>query len=103
MGAEERIRHRLALALARTVDELDATITPREFQRWVVFHALYDLPDGFLVTGQIGALVGSAIAANGRGFKPADFAPYYAAPRRPGRSNLDAAFAFVRANGHHSI
>lgn len=102
MGAEERFRHRLAWGLARTVDELDATMTPREFQRWVLFHSLYDLPDGFLVTGQIGALVGSALAEKGRGLKPSDFAPYYAAPRRPGRSNLDAAFAFVRANGKPS-
>lgn len=70
---------RLAFGLGRTVDELEATMTHREWVEWVAFHGLYDLPDEFLTTGQLGALVASA--AGSKRSKPEHFAPYYKARR----------------------
>ena len=65
---------RLALAMGRTVEELRETMNADEWNRWLIFHSLYDLPDGFLVTGQLGTVVSQAIGGRG---KPENFAPYY--------------------------
>jgi hypothetical protein len=84
---------RLALALGRTVEELDATLTHAEWLRWVAFQATCDLPDGFLVTGQLGALVASA--AGSKRAKPQDFAPYY----KTARASVAAVKSFILAAG----
>lgn len=86
---------RLAFGLGRTVDELDATLTHREWVRWVAFHGLFDLPDSFLVTGQLGTLV--AGAAGSKKAKPQDFAPYYKARR--GFASVRSLFAAAAAMG----
>ena len=65
---------RLALAMGRTVEELRETMNADEWSRWLLFHELYDLPDGFLVAGQLGTVVSQAIGGKG---KPENFAPYY--------------------------
>ncbi len=66
---------RLAFGLGRTVDELEATLTHAEWTRWVAFHGLFDLPDAFLTTGQLGALVAAGLGS--KKAKAEDFAPYY--------------------------
>ena len=60
--------------MGRTVAELRETMDAEEWSKWLLFHSLYDLPDGFLVTGQLGAVVRNAVDGKG---KPEDFAPYY--------------------------
>lgn len=55
------------------------TLTHREWVAWVAFHGLYDLPDDFLTTGQLGALVASGLGS--KRAKAEDFAPYYKARR----------------------
>lgn len=88
---------RLALALGRTVAELRATMDAEEWSRWLLFHSLYDLPDSFLVAGQLGSLVSHAVGGKG---KPADFAPYYRidspAARKP-TNNLRPFYNFLSA------
>ena len=65
---------RLAALMHRTVADLRETMDAREWSRWLLFHELYDLPDAFLIAGQLGALVSQAVGGKG---KPEDFAPYY--------------------------
>lgn len=62
-----------------------------EWADWLAFHAHYDLPDGFLIAGQLGAVVVEAIGGRA---KPADFAPYYEAP--PAKPDLRPALDFLR-------
>jgi hypothetical protein len=65
---------RLALGMGRTVAELRETMDAHEWSRWLLYHELYDLPDGFLVAGQLGALVSRVVGGKGN---PEDFAPYF--------------------------
>lgn len=65
---------RLALVMGRTVAELRESMDAEEWSKWLLFHELYDLPDGFLVTGQLGAAIARAISGKG---KAEDFVPYY--------------------------
>lgn len=85
---------RLALALGRTVGELEETLPHAEWVRWLSFHNLFDLPDGFLVTGQLGSVVAGAIGSDRA--KPEHFAPYYEPPKSPSKSRA-GALASVRA------
>lgn len=89
-------------------ENLDAV----EWARWVDFHALYDLPDAYLVAGQLGALIANIMGNKAR---PHDFAPYYTSdapppPPRPtdpdappspvplaNRAVVEASKAFVRS------
>lgn len=50
-----------------------------EFNRWKDFEALYDLPDAYLVAGQLGALVNNIMGGKAR---PQDFAHYYEPDRK---------------------
>lgn len=59
------------------------------------FHANYDLPDGFLVTGQLGALISGIMGGKA---KAEDFAPYFKAEKRPG-DGVKGAFDFLRSMG----
>lgn len=88
---------RLALALGRTVRELEETMGSDEWDDWLLFHRLYDLPDGFLVTGQLGTLVAHGLWGKG---VAADYAPYYDPPASRGLNSDQAAFlAFVKSHG----
>lgn len=87
---------RLAFGLGRTVEELNATLTHREWVRWVAFHGMFDLPDGFLVTGQLGALVASGLGS--KKARAEHFAPYYKARRNTAaaiRSWMSQAIAYA--------
>jgi hypothetical protein len=93
---------RLAALMGRTVAELRETMDAEEWSKWLAFHALYDLPDGFLVTGQLGALVSHAVGGKG---KPEDFAPYFQrespapttapAPRNASAPGLKPFYSFM--------
>lgn len=100
MSATERFKGRLALALGRTIRELEETLGADEWAFWLRYHALYDLPDGYIVTGQIGALISQSLGGKGR---PVDFAPFYEAPpaaRRFGPPpGIAEAIKFVKAHG----
>lgn len=88
---------RLALALGRTVRELEETMGSDEWDDWLTFQKLYDLPDGFLVAGQLGMLVSRGLWGRGSVW---DFAPYYDSPAPRGLPADQAAFlAFVKAHG----
>ena len=95
---------RLTIALGyRSVREMEETLGADEWADWLVFHSLYDLPDGFLVAGQICALVSHAL---GNKAKPSDFVPYYAPPPKESgskktRSAPPVHFAFLRENVPH--
>ncbi len=65
---------RLAALMGRTVAELRETMDAHEWNKWLIFHSLYDLPDAFLVAGQLGALISQVVGGKG---KPEDFAPYF--------------------------
>jgi len=88
---------RLALAMGRTVRELEEAMGADEWADWLAFQAEYDLPDDFLVTGQLGALISGVVGGRHR---PSDFAPYYRPERTTGNESLRAAFQFLRENGH---
>jgi hypothetical protein len=78
---------RLALALGRTLRELDDSLGSDELPLWRAFQGLYDLPDGFLVASRLGPpLAGLA----GVSQSPEEVCPYYQRPR-PSREALDAA------------
>jgi hypothetical protein len=99
---------RLALALGRTVRELEETMGTDEWDDWIDFLRDYDLPDAFHTTAQLGMLIGKITGnANIRAFH---MSPYFTAtppavagkspkasgPFRPG--GLAGAFAFLRSN-----
>lgn len=94
---------RLAALMGRTVAELRETMDAQEWSRWLLFHSLYDLPDAFLIAGQLGALISRVVGGKG---EPHDFAPYYKAdsetsepngklPRQIGTSNLKGFYGFL--------
>lgn len=88
---------RLALAMGRTVRELEESMGSDEWDDWVKFHSLYDLPDGFLVTANVCTLVSQGLGGKGAA---ANFAPYYAAPERRGLTQDQSAFlSFVKLHG----
>jgi hypothetical protein len=99
---------RLAALFRRPVAELRETMDAHEWSRWLLFNELYDLPDAFLVAGQLGALISQVVGGKG---KPENFAPYYrdliarppASSRRPGmpvpagNNDLRPAYNFIAA------
>lgn len=76
---------RLAALMGRTVAELRETMDAKEWNRWLTFHSLYDLPDAFLIAGQLGALISRIVGGKGI---PEDFAPYYKVDAETGNGNL---------------
>lgn len=85
--------------MGRTVAELEDSLSYGEWVRWLAFHSLFDLPDGFLVAGQLGSLVSHALGGKG---KAADFAPFYTLPPRVRSvSSLKDAFNFLRSHVPH--
>ena|SRR5580765_2888614 len=99
---------RLALALGRTVRELEETMGADEWDDWIDFLRHYDLPDAFHTTAQLGILIGKITGNNH--IRAASMSPYFTeAPRvvpgvkgkasgpfKPG--GLAGAFAFLRSN-----
>jgi hypothetical protein len=86
---------RLAALMHRTVAELRETMDAEEWSRWLFFHSLYDLPDAFLVTGVLGALISRVVGGKG---EPHDFAPFYkidSKPASPRTNNLRPAYDFL--------
>lgn len=88
---------RLAFGMGRTVRELHESMDAEEWNQWLIFHSLYDLPDGFLVTAKICSIVSHALGGKG---EPWDFAPYYKpdakTPDKP-RNDLKPAYEFIAA------
>jgi hypothetical protein len=98
---------RLALALGRTVRELEETMGADEWDDWIDYLRHYDLPDAYHTTAQLGILIGK-ITGNNR-IRAVDMSPYFAidppaiksaarkasGPFRPG--GLAGAFAFVKS------
>ena len=85
---------RLALALGRTVQELEQTMNADEWADWLLFHELYDLPDGFLVAAQLGTLVSRAL---GGSLAPEDISAYYRSDHLK-EANVSRGIAFAVAN-----
>jgi hypothetical protein len=98
---------RLALGMGRTVAELRETMDAHEWSRWLLYHELYDLPDGFLVAGQLGTVVSRVVGGKGN---PEDFAPYFkvdpqqspsssmrAETPAAARNDLKSAYNFIAA------
>jgi hypothetical protein len=84
---------RLAFGLGRTRAELRESLTAAEWDDWLRFHTEYDLPDAYMTTGVLGALVASVAGNKAR---PEDFVPYYR-PDRPRRHDgLAGAFRFLQ-------
>ena len=67
---------RLALAMGRTLRELDESLGADEWHLWLAWLGEYDLPDGYFVAGR--ACVASAAAFGGQ-TKPVDWVPFYEA------------------------
>ncbi len=92
---------RLAALMHRPVAELRETMDAHEWSRWLLFHSLYDLPDAFMVVGQICSTITQVVGGKGI---PGDFAPFYKVdpgspddsrpPDRP-KSDLRQAFNFI--------
>lgn len=87
---QRRAEWRIALALGRTRRELLASIGSDELVELLAYEATFDLPDGYLVAGELGALVGAFVGGSG---KRADHAPYYRPI--PGRHNPASFLAFL--------
>jgi hypothetical protein len=89
---------RLALAMGRTVRELEESLDADEWADWIKFQELYDLPDGFIVAGRVCAKIDHALGGKA---KAADFAPYYEVPvvHRGVDPSVIEFGKFVRANG----
>lgn len=95
---------RLAIALGRTVRELEETMGADEWDDWLDFERHYDLPDAFLITAQLGTLI-AKITGNSH-IAAARMAPYYTIDptspkgvrRKAAAPGLAGAFAFLRAN-----
>lgn len=56
---ERRLLFRLALALGKTVGEIEETMSSAEFAEWIAFVGLEPLPDPWLQTAQISAIMAS--------------------------------------------
>jgi hypothetical protein len=90
---------RLALALGRTVRELDETMDAEEWSEWIDFESHYGIPDGYFVVAQLGSVIAGIL---GNTLDPAKIVPYLAndgpGSRTPRPGNLAAAFNWLSAN-----
>jgi hypothetical protein len=93
---------RLALALGRTVRELEETMSADEWSDWIDFESFYDLPDGYFVAAQLGSIIAGIVGSR---FEPSRIVPYLEkdgpSPTMPPASrpgNLAAAFNWLMAN-----
>ncbi len=95
---------RLALALGRTVRELDESMGADEWDDWIDFLRHYDLPDAFHTTAQLGILIGKITGNNH--IRAASMSPYFAVDQPAGKGTmrkasspgLAGAFSFLRHN-----
>lgn len=72
-------------------------MTAPEWADMIAFHAQCDIPDAFMVVGELGSLIAQAL---GNKHKKSDFAPYYRPDGAASRqSNLGPAFDFLRSLG----
>jgi hypothetical protein len=99
---------RLALALGRTVRELEDTLGADEWDDWIDFLRNYDFPDAFHTTAQLGILIGK-ITGNPH-INAANMSPYFtpappvhpkatrkaSGPFKPG--GMTGAFSFLRSH-----
>lgn len=89
---------RLAFGMGRTVAELRETMDAHEWARWLLYHELFDLPDGFMVSAVLGTLVNHAVGGKGI---PENYAPYYKAESKSlpvlGTNNLRPFYGFLSA------
>lgn len=93
MTSVERFELRLALALARTRDELRETMAADEWADWLLFQEQCDMPDGFFVAARLGCIISAIVGGK---LEAHEVAPYFLRPERsasPG--NLKQAFAFA--------
>lgn len=90
---QRRAEWRIALALGRTRRELLDTIGADELVELFALEANFDLPDGYLVAGELGALLGAFLGGSGR---RQAHAPYYLpAPKQRGASDPSSFRGFL--------
>lgn len=103
---------RLALALGRTVRELEETMGADEWDDWLDYMREYDLPDAYHTTAQLGILIGKV--TNNNHIRAVNMSPYFdltppvkpsakkaSGPFKPG--GLAGAFAFLKANAKQIV
>jgi hypothetical protein len=66
-----------------------------EWDRWITFHALYDLPDAFFMTAQLGCLIAAIM---GNRLEPEKIVPFFERPRRAGSHGIPEFIAMARAH-----
>lgn len=89
--------HRLALCLGRTVGELFSALTWEEFLDWVAFDMREPLPDPWLSSATVAAVVANTIPrSSGPAFRARDFIPTRWTPPKATTAAKDAdqTFAF---------
>lgn len=87
---------RLALALGRTVRELEETMDADEWSEWIDYESHYDMPDGYFVAAQLGTIIAGIVGAR---FDPVKIVPYFEKDTNPSKPpGLKAAFDFLRSN-----
>ena len=85
----------LALALGRTVAELEETMSSRELTEWIAFNAIQPFGDtrADLRSAIIASTVANCHRTSGTPFKVADFMPYEEKPK----NDVEASLACIRA------
>ena len=99
-----KFRHRLALALGRTVAEMERSVSFREFRQWVAYYNAE--PWGTERLETMGAHIAAEVAnvpfvmfgkGNRRPFKAADFLPKSPAPEQSQQDMAGVLFAAAQA------
>lgn len=87
---------RLALAMGRTLRELEDALGSDEWPLWLAFMGLYDVPDGYFVAGKVAPA--AATCFGGGEMKPSDFVPFFggAPARAQTPEEMAAKFAAAR-------
>jgi hypothetical protein len=101
----------MACMMGRPIWELRETMPADEWDRWITFFRLYDLPDGYFVAAVLSTQIAAAMGAKHPAWSDAVpyFKPHVEPPPEPAKprpqmaipgpsESIAAAFAFLRAN-----
>jgi hypothetical protein len=91
-----RFLHRLALALGKSLAEVEA-LSGHELDRWKAYHALEPLPDPHWIGAQIASVIATVMGGKGKRYGVEDFLPRVATRKQRPRQSPDEMMAALRA------
>lgn len=98
MSEARRFAHRLALALGKSLAELDLAVTPEEFVQWQRYHREEPFGTPKWDIARLAALLISPHMKKGRRVKAQDVFPELK-PREPPQGGLARMFRYLKTQG----